>query len=100
MALMLTIVKDTWLKISQAQSSSLADDQKHSVSAGKQFPLLDCQREDDHVKITLSQDAAQQFSAQSIWYVYFPDVQVSQDGVILKYGDKRPDTDATEKSKW
>jgi len=96
MALMLTIVKDTWLKISQAQSADLADDQKHFVPAGKQFPLLDCQREDNHVRITLSQDAAQQFLGQSLWYVYFPDVQVLQGEKILKYGDKRPDTDTPQ----
>ncbi|KAM3097336.1 hypothetical protein ACKFKF_20395 [Phormidesmis sp. 146-12] len=84
MVLMLTIVKDTWLKISQAQSADLADNQKHFVAAGKQFALLDCHQEDNHLWIVLSQDAAQQFSGQSTWYAYVPDVQVSQDEEIFE----------------
>ena len=94
MALMLTIVRDTWLKVSQAQSANLADDQKHFVAVGKQFLLSDCKRENNHIKVTLSPDAAQQFSGRSVWYVYFPDVEVWQDGTKLKAGDKRPDTNA------
>ena len=93
MALMLTIVKDTWLKVSQAQSADLAEDQKHFVAVGQRFLLLDCEREDNHVKVTLSLGAAQPFSGRSIWYVYFPHVEVWQDGKKLNAGDKRPDRD-------
>jgi len=92
---MLTIVKDTWLKVSQAQSADLADDQKHLAGMGQQFLLSDCEREDNHVKVTLSPDAAKQFSGHSIWYVYFPDVEVSRDGKTLKAGDDRAETDET-----
>ena len=95
MTLMLTTVKNTWLKVSQAQSADLANDQKHFAAVGKQFLLSDCKREDNHVKVTLSPDAAQQFSGHSIWYAYFPDVEVWQDGTKLNAGDKRPDTDRT-----
>lgn len=98
MALMLTIVRDTWLKVSQAQSADLAEDQKHFAAEGKQFLLLDCEREDDHVKVTLSPDAAQEFSGDSIWYVYFPSVEVWQDGTKLEAGDKRLETDTPKRN--
>ncbi|QYO62904.1 C39 family peptidase [Leptolyngbya sp. 7M] len=82
----LKIDRDTWLKLSTAQSSALADDQKQAISAGTLLPISSYEIVGDHLKVSLGTDAQDQqlsYQGHNTWYVFRPDVEILQDGKPL-----------------
>ena len=79
----LRVMKDTWLKQTSAQSSTLSDDQKLLVHAGTTYSLLSVQPvADNHLRVTFGADKAGtlQLRGYDTWYVHSSDVQILKDG--------------------
>ncbi|KAM3096011.1 hypothetical protein ACKFKG_12160 [Phormidesmis sp. 146-35] len=73
----LTIVQDTWLTLTQSQSTDLPDNQKHHVLAGESFALSSYEFEGEWLQLTLDRDRLSQpnpFGEHLIWYVNWADV--------------------------
>jgi GH24 family phage-related lysozyme (muramidase) len=85
------VLNDTWLKLSTVQSSSLPNDQKHFMDAGKIIPISSYNLvKNDHIKITLGIDGTGQqieFKGRNTWHVYRPMVQVIKDGQVVPFGN-------------
>ena len=83
----LHIEAETWLKLSTAQSSTLADHQKHLIRQGS---VLACSSFTAvgryHLKVALGKDLSGQqlhINGRTTWYAYRPAVHVFQNGQRL-----------------
>lgn len=86
----LNMQRDTWLKQSTAQSTSLPDEQKQLVSAGTVLPISGFRRvENDHLQVTFGLDDQGnqvQYQGRNTWYVYRPGVEVLRNGQPIALG--------------
>jgi GH24 family phage-related lysozyme (muramidase) len=91
----LKVLIDTWLKLSTSQSSSLPNDQKQFMDAGKVIPISSYNLvKEDHLKVTLGIDGAGQqitFKGRNTWHVYRPMVQIIRDGQVVPFVAPSPD---------
>ncbi|KAM3097335.1 hypothetical protein ACKFKF_20390 [Phormidesmis sp. 146-12] len=81
----LTIVQDTWLTLTQSQSTDLPDNQKHHVLAGEIFTLLSYEVMGDFMRVTLDHDRLSEsnpFNKIPIWYVNWADVRIIQNSPV------------------
>lgn len=79
----LKIIKDTWLKLAPAQSSTLSNEQKQFVQAGATYSITNVQPLDnEHLRITFGAETREtlQLRGYDTWYVYEPAVQILKDG--------------------
>lgn len=79
----LRVLKDTWLKQTSAQTSTLPDEQKLWIRAGTTYSLSTIQPvEDDYFRVTFGADKAGtlQLRGYDTWYVHGSAVQFLKDG--------------------
>ena len=78
------VIKDTVLKPSPAQSSTLPPDELAPVKAGTIFPILAYLQEADHLKFTIDPNSydlkSLHHSAKNTWYAYLPHLE-DEEGV-------------------
>jgi len=83
MTYILKINRDTWLKLSTAQSAALSADQKQAISAGTSLTISTYEIVGDHIKVSLGKDAQGKqltYQGRNTWYAFRPDVEIWQDG--------------------
>jgi GH24 family phage-related lysozyme (muramidase) len=78
---------DTWLKLSPAQGSTLADSQRQFIRGGEALPITSyAEAENDHLRITLGKDAQGNqiwFKGRNTWLVYRPSVQILRNEQVI-----------------
>lgn len=83
----LQVLKDTWLKLSPVQSSTLPNDQKQLVQAGTRLPLSSFQAvAPDHLRVTLGVDEQGQkvhIRGRNTWHAYQLDVRILQGDQVV-----------------
>lgn len=87
---------DTWFKVSTAQGSDLADNEREFFKAGTSFAIAAYRAESNHLKITLGKDAQgnQLFiKGRNTWFLFDGAVEVLKDGQVIDF--KAPATPAT-----
>jgi Peptidase_C39 like family len=80
MSLTLKILTSTVLKRKPVQSAQLPDDQKQSITAGKEFELSTFTPERDHVRCTFAKDT---FKEIDTWYSFGKHAEIRQDGKLV-----------------
>lgn len=86
MSYTLKVDRDTWLKLSTAQSTKLPDDQKQAVSTGTILPISSYEIMGNYIKVSLGDDAQGKqlaYQGHNTWYVFRPHVEILQDGKPL-----------------
>ena len=82
---------DTWFKLSPAQGSSLADNEKEFFKAGTDFAIAAYAVEDNHLKITLGKDTQGQqifIKGRNTWYLYGDAVELLHNGQAVDFKPK------------
>ena len=77
---------DTWFKLSPAQGSSLADNEKEFFKAGTDFAIAAYAPAGNHLKITLGKDAQGQqifIKGRNTWYLYNEAVALLRNGQVV-----------------
>jgi hypothetical protein len=69
----LKIDRDTWLKLSPAESTTLLSNQKQAEPAGTILPISSYEIGGDHIKVSLGDNAQDQqieYDNHNTWYVF------------------------------
>lgn len=80
---------DSYLKLSEAQSSDLSDEQKVFVKAGSEYPIVAYGTARNHVRVTFGKTASGEqifFNGKNTWYIYQPSVDILRDGAVVQEG--------------
>jgi GH24 family phage-related lysozyme (muramidase) len=85
---------DSYLKLSEAQSSDLSDDEKEFVKAGSEYPIVAYSVARNHVRVTFGKTASGEqvfFKGKNTWHIYQPSVDVLRDGTVVTEGSVTPE---------
>jgi GH24 family phage-related lysozyme (muramidase) len=85
---------DSYLKLSEAQSSDLSDEEKEFVKAGSEYPIVAYSAARNHVRVTFGKTAAGEqvfFKGKNTWYIYQPGVDILRDGAVVTEGSVDPE---------
>lgn len=86
MSYTLKIDHDSWLKLSTADSTTLAANQKQAVSAGTELPISSYEIVGSHIKVSLGVDAQGkqiEYQDHNTWYIFKPNAEILENGKPL-----------------